>query len=35
MTDPELVEAVRDGIDYFLRNSLDSAGGDGSRPSAA
>ena len=36
VTDPELIEAVREGIDRFLRNRSDSAGGgDESRPSAA
>ena len=35
VTDSELIEAVREGIDGFLRNTSDSASGDESRPSAA
>jgi hypothetical protein len=35
VTDSELIEAVREGIDRFLRNGCDSAGGDESRQSAA
>jgi hypothetical protein len=33
VTDPELIEAVREGIDRFLRGRSDSADGDESRPS--
>jgi hypothetical protein len=35
VTDPELVAAVREGIDRFLRDRADSADGDESRRAAA
>ena len=35
VTDTELLEAVREGIDRFLRDSSDSVGGEESRTSAA
>jgi hypothetical protein len=34
VTDLELIEAVREGIDRFLHDSSDAADGDESRPSA-
>ena len=35
VTEPELIEAVREGIDRFLRDKYDSTDGDELRQSAA